>query len=299
MRPLGPTLRHLAADIKIAHSVFALPFALLAAILARDPERGWPVFAGQLTLVVLCMVAARTWAMLVNRLADRAFDADNPRTAGRAIPSGRVTPRAAAIAAALAAAAFVALAAGFLAFGNTWPVMLALPVLAWIALYSFTKRWTVLCHLFLGASLAASPLAAALAVRPEALTQTSALWWLSGMVVLWVAGFDILYSVADAEFDRRRGLSSVPARLGAGVALWASRVAHVGAIALLAQAWRSEPRFGLATATGFGLASVIVLIAQVLAGSDGGGGRRRALAFALNGGVSVSAGLAASADVLW
>jgi len=159
------------SDIKIAHSVFALPFALLAAFMAAtapgEDVMGWGRLGGLLALVVACMVLARTWAMLVNRLVDRRFDRENPRTAGRAFASGRVAAGAGWILAAACAGAFVLCCGGFWFLdGNPWPVILALPALGWIALYSFTKRFTALCHLFLGGALAASPIAASIAVRP-------------------------------------------------------------------------------------------------------------------------------------
>src|SRR5690606_37906682 len=99
-------------------------------------------------------------------------------------------------------------------FDNPWPLVLSVPTLAWIAFYSFTKRFTALCHVFLGGALAASPLAAAIAVEPGALATTPALWLLAAMVLLWVAGFDIAYALQDIDFDRATGLRSVPARLG-------------------------------------------------------------------------------------
>ncbi|HZW10936.1 MAG TPA: 4-hydroxybenzoate octaprenyltransferase [Phycisphaerales bacterium] len=287
-----------AADIKIAHSVFALPFALLAVFLAREAGEGAGGLAAKLLLVVLCMVSARTWAMLVNRLADREFDAANPRTARRALPSGRLTVRQGWGAAAVAAGAFVACAAGFgVGFGNWWPALLSVSALAWIAFYSFTKRFTALCHLFLGGALGASPLCAAIAVNPAALADTPALWWLAGMVVCWVAGFDVIYSLQDLDFDREAGLASIPAGLGARGAAWVSRGLHVGAVTCLALAWGSEPRFGVLF--GGALAATVVLLVtehavlvrRGLAGLD--------LAFfTLNGVVSCVLGAAGIADVL-
>ncbi|MBK7406543.1 MAG: UbiA family prenyltransferase [Phycisphaerales bacterium] len=182
--------RAVAGDIKIAHSVFALPFALLAVFLSRSETESPATLGAKAAIVVACMFFARTWAMLVNRFADRRIDARNPRTARRALPSGRLAPGQAAQAMLVCAAAFLLLAGLFgLLFANWWPAILALPVLVWIAFYSFTKRFTALCHLFLGGALAASPLCAAIAVRPHALADTPALWWLAAMVLCWVAGF--------------------------------------------------------------------------------------------------------------
>ena len=297
-RSIPEIARAVAGDIKIAHSVFALPFALLAVFLTR-PEGEPPArLAGKLTLVIACMVSARTWAMLVNRLADRQIDAANPRTARRALPGGRLTTRQGLTAAALSAAAFIACAALFGAFfDNWWPAMLAAPVLAWIAFYSFTKRFTALCHLFLGGALAASPICAAIAINPESLAHTPALWWLAAMVLCWVAGFDVIYALQDLDFDRTAGLSSIPAALGNRGAAWTSRTLHAVAATCLLLAWRADPRLGLAFAIAVALAITllvaehIVLVRRGLAGLD--------LAFfTLNGVVSCLVGAAGIADLL-
>lgn len=290
-------------DIKIAHSVFALPFALLGAFLATPaihqsaPPGAWRRLGAQLALVVACMVAARTWAMLVNRIADRRFDAQNERTRRRAIPSGRSTARAALAVALASAALFIACCAMFLALGNPWPLALSVPVLAWIALYSYTKRFTALCHLFLGSALALSPLAAALAVHPPALAHTPALYPLAAMVMLWVAGFDVLYALQDTEFDRSNALHSIPARLGARRAAWASRALHALALVALLAAWRLEPRFQLpfllaAIGVGALLAAEHAIVARQ-------GLRGLPLAFGLlNGIVSVVLGAVGIADLI-
>lgn len=292
------------SDIKIAHSVFALPFAVLGAFLATpavgggDAGGGWSRFAGQLALVVVCMVAARTWAMLVNRIVDRRFDAENPRTAARAVASGRLAVRDAVIVAAASAVIFVGCCALFwLLFGNRWPLLLSVPTLWWIAFYSFTKRFTWLSHVFLGGALAASPLAAAIAVHPPALEDAPAIWLLSAMVLVWVAGFDILYALQDIEFDRRTGLFSIPARLGPTRAAWVSRALHVAACAILFAAWRIEPRFGAV------LLVAAVLVAGLLVAEHlhlrRTGMRGLPVSFGLiNGVVSCLLGLAGIVDIL-
>lgn len=255
-KPDGRSLRLALSDIKLAHSVFALPFAVLGACLAspafasRPAAAGasrneWGAFAGQLALVIACMVFARTWAMLVNRLADRRFDAANPRTARRVFASGLVAAPTGWSFAALSALGFIACCGAFLAaFANPWPLALSVPTLAWVAFYSFTKRFTWASHVFLGGALAASPIAAALAVRPEALAETPAIWTLAGNTLLWVAGFDVLYAMQDLDFDRGAGLRSVPAAFGARRSAWISRALHVGAVALLAATAALEPRLG-------------------------------------------------------
>jgi len=283
-------LRTAAGDIKLAHSVFAMPFAVLAAFLARPDDGRWRVFAGQLALVVVCMLAARTWAMMVNRVADRDIDAANPRTARRAIASGRLGVRQARAIAATAGAAFIAACAMFaLLFRNWWPLMLSVPVLGWIALYSYTKRFTALCHLFLGGALAASPLAAAAAIDPASLTRVPALWFLGGMVVLWVAGFDIIYALQDLEFDRANGLFSIPSRLGPHAAIWLSRGFHAGAVALLVLAWRAEPRLGALFAAAVGLVGVLLVVEHVILAKRGQKGLNMAF-FTVNGVVSCVVG---------
>ncbi len=213
-----------AADlVAFAHTVFALPFALIAALAAAGgvpPVRvlGW---------IVLAMAGARTAAMAFNRLADHATDARNPRTAGRALPAGRVgRPFAWALVAAGAAALLIA----------AWrlnPLCLALsPVaLAWVLGYSYSKRFTSLSHLWLGLGLGIAPVGAWLAVRGSFAAPPLVL---AAAVTAWVAGFDVLYSLQDEAFDRSAGLRSLPARLGAGRALAVARALHAVAAAAFA-----------------------------------------------------------------
>lgn len=294
------------SDIKIAHSVFALPFAILAAFLVapRDTTIIWSTFAGQLALVVLAMVFARTWAMLVNRIADARFDADNPRTARRAIAAGRASRRDAALVAAATAFAFLATAAAFWPlFDNPWPTFLAIPVLAWIALYSFTKRFTALCHLFLGAALAVSPIAAVIAVNPDDILtltpppQAITVWLLAGFVLLWVAGFDVAYALQDLEFDRKTGLHSIPARLGWKGALWVARLLHAAAATLLIASNTPDTRLG----TPFALATAAVIIILIyehrVLTTRGAKGIPMAF-FTLNGIVSVTLGAVGAIDAI-
>ncbi|VAX39572.1 Menaquinone via futalosine polyprenyltransferase (MenA homolog) [hydrothermal vent metagenome] len=292
-------VRAVASDIKLAHSVFALPFALLAAFLAR-PETDTPArFAVKLLLVIVCMVFARTWAMLINRLADRKIDAANPRTTGRPLASGRLTTRQGIAAACLSAAAFLAAASlfGFL-FANWWPALLAAPVLAWIAFYSFTKRFTALCHLFLGGALAASPLCAAIAIDPASLAAIPALWWLAGMVLCWVAGFDVIYALQDLAFDRRAGLSSIPAALGQRGAAWVSRGLHLAASGCLVLAWLADPRLGMFFAVGIAATIVLLIAEHIVLSRKGLAGLSMAF-FTLNGIVSCVLGAAGITDLLW
>jgi len=216
--------------IKFSHSIFALPFALASASLAAREGFGW----SQIGWIVLAMVGARSAAMGFNRLADQAIDARNPRTAARELPRG-----------ALARGdvwAFVLISAGVLvlAAARLNPLCLALSpaALAIVFGYSYTKRFTPLSHLVLGLALAVAPVGAWLAIRgrfaPEPLV-------LGLAVLLWVAGFDTIYACQDAEFDRREGLHSLPARLGVARALLLARLFHAGAVLLLLTLYALTP----------------------------------------------------------
>jgi len=295
---LAARLRVAAGDIKLAHSVFAMPFAVMGAFLARDAGHPWSDFGWMLVIVVVCMVLARTWAMLVNRIVDRKFDAANPRTARRALASGRLSLRSAVGIALGCAGLFVLAASAFYwLFNNPWPAMLAIPVLAWIAFYSFTKRFTSLCHVFLGGALAASPAAAAIAVNPSSLADTPAVLWMAGMVLFWVAGFDVIYALQDVEFDQRTGLFSIPSRLGPTRAIWLSRAMHAAAFACLVTAAMVEPRFGVIFWIGVGLVGVLLCLEHVVLARRGKAGLDMAF-FTLNGIVSCVLGIAGVADLL-
>lgn len=220
--------------IRFSHSVFALPFALTAAVLAALPPGRGSLGARQLLLIVVAMVAARSAAMGFNRLVDQAIDARNPRTAARELPTGQVS-RAEAW-------SFVAISAGGLVLAAAMlnPLCLALSPLALAIVfgYSYTKRFTAASHLFLGLSLAVAPVGAWLAIRGRFEAPPLVL----GLaVLLWVAGFDTVYACQDVEFDRREGLRSLPARLGVARALALARVMHVGTLLLLLLLYRLVP----------------------------------------------------------
>lgn len=303
----GPVaaLTLLARDIKLSHSVFALPFALLGACMATSPLRPLSPAraAAMLLLVVICMVLARTWAMLINRLADAALDAKNPRTSRRVLAAGRVSRPFALATTFLAAALFVASAGGFWLFAaNPWPLALSLPVLAWIALYSFTKRFTWACHLFLGSALALSPLAAALAVDPSAIglpalasfeggwgAPNLALYALALMVLLWVAGFDIIYALQDVRIDRELGLYSIPSRLGITFALNLSRLFHLLAFLLLIVVWLADPRLGRPFLVGVAAVGALLVLEHLILARRGEAGLHAAF-FTCNGLVSLALG---------
>ena len=253
----------LGRDIKLSHTVFALPFAVLGAVLAAV-HRDASLHAGEFALILTCMVLARTFAMTFNRLADARLDAENPRTQNRAVVSGRVSRHTAALALAVCALSFVAAAGGFgLFYGNAWPVLFAPAVLALLAVYSLTKRFTWACHLVLGVALAASPLAAALAIDPAYLGRPTP-WLIAGMVAAWVAGFDIIYALQDVAVDRVQGLFSMPARLGEPAALWISRGLHGLAVAALVVATVVSPHLSNAFAVATGVVGLLLIVEHAL-----------------------------------
>ena len=248
----------IAADIKLAHSIFALPFAILGACIAAGAPLRFEEVWLPLVLIVVAMVCARTAAMLANRILDADIDKANPRTAGRALPSGRLSRGDALVAFVLASGGLLVICVLFgVLRDNWWPAALGVPVLAWICAYGLFKRFTAFCHLWLGASLALSPLAAAIAVNPDALALPQ-IWLLAGMVLGWVAGFDVIYALQDIDVDRRDGLHSIPARFGTRGALWISRILHLVAVGLLVGVWETEPAFGSV----FG--GAVVLVAMLL-----------------------------------
>ncbi len=218
-----PAVRHFLDAIKFEHTIFALPFAYVAMVLAADGWPGWRV----LIWVTLAMVGARTLAMSVNRLADRFIDAANPRTARRHLPTGLLRP-AQVTAAALASAALLLLSAWMLN-----PLCLALSPLAVLFLvgYSYTKRFTWLSHWILGFTDGIAAAGGWIAVRETFDPPVYVLWF---ALTVWIAGFDLIYACQDVDFDRSRGLHSMPARFGIPAALTTARICHVLTIAAFA-----------------------------------------------------------------
>ena len=272
--------------VKFSHTVFALPFALAAVAIAA---RGHGVTVAQIAAIVLAMVGARTAAMGFNRIVDRRIDTANPRTAGRELPTGKVSLAAAASLTVASATLFLA-AAAWLA-----PLCLQLApiVLVLVLGYSFTKRFTWLCHLFLGLAIGSAPAAAWIAVRGR--LDAPALW-LSLAVATWIAGFDILYALDDRDFDRKAGIHSIPARFGVPAALALSAVLHAASVAALLIAGHSA---GLGWIYLTGMAVVIAMLAwehAILRPSDLS--RLNVAFFNLNGYVSVIYFAATLADVL-
>jgi 4-hydroxybenzoate polyprenyltransferase len=213
-------LKILLEMIKIEHTVFALPFAFMGALLGA---RGLPT-GSQAFYILLAMVGARSAAMAFNRLVDAPLDAANPRTASRALPRGLVSRRATAVFITASSLLFL-WAAGRL---NPLCRTLAPLALAVVFFYPYTKRFTWASHFFLGAALGLAPLGGWIAVRGEAGLLPLIL---GGSVLLWVAGFDVLYALQDVEFDRRDGLFSLPANFGEKKALSIARLLHLGAAA--------------------------------------------------------------------
>ncbi len=286
-------------DIKLAHSVFALPFAILGVFLARPEPTESPSIFGILTLVVLCMIFARNWAMLVNRVVDADIDKENPRTVRRAFASGALSLRDGYMMLGLNAIAFIGVCTifGFM-FNNWWPTILSIPVLLWIGFYSLTKRFTWLCHLFLGGALAISPLASAIAINPDSLTQIYSLYWIASMVLCWVGGFDVIYALQDLEFDQDHGLSSIPSRFGWKGASWISRALHVCAIGCLIGAHHADDRLDLVFGIGVGLVTLVLIYEHLILFKRGKEGIPMAF-FTLNGIVSLILGASGCIDILW
>jgi 4-hydroxybenzoate polyprenyltransferase len=244
---LTETVRTWARMVKLSHSVFALPFALSGAALAA---RVHGIHALQIVWIVVAMFGARNAAMGFNRLADERFDAENPRTAGRELPRGRLTRASVWILTLVLSAVFV-VAAFMLSPLCGWLSPLALLI---VFGYSYTKRFTWLSHVFLGLALAVAPVGGWVAVAGSfALTP----WLLGAGVLLWVAGFDVIYACQDLDFDRRSGLHSIPARFGIRGALSIARVLHAGALACLVAVGRVA---GLHPAYWAGLALIAALL---------------------------------------
>jgi 4-hydroxybenzoate polyprenyltransferase len=271
--------------IKFAHTVFALPFALLAYFRAAGSHPSIRTLAW----VVVAMVSARTAAMSFNRIADRGIDAENPRTASRALPAGRITL---GFAVGLCAGSSVLFLGAAFAL-NRLAFTLSLPTLAVLLGYSFTKRFTALSHLVLGLCLGIAPVGAWIAVRGRIEWPPVALGF---AVLLWTAGFDVLYALADEEFDRSRGLRSLPVRFGATAALRISASFHLGTLVFLvlfARAVSGGPLMALAIAL-----AAVALVVQHMIVRPGDLSRLNAAFFTANGFLSGAVGLLGIAD-LW
>ena len=280
-----PSPRDFLSLVVFAHTVFALPFALLSAVLAAN---GVP-HGRTLLWILAAMVGARSAAMSFNRIVDRHIDARNPRTARREIPAGVVSPAAAALFCAGSAALFVLAAAQL----NRLCLVLSPVALAIVLGYSYAKRVTSFAHLVLGLALAIAPVGAWVAVTGAFALPPVLLGF---AVLFWVAGFDVIYSLQDEEFDRAEGLRSIPARFGAGRALQIARLFHGTTLVLLYAVF-------LAVSGGwlFGAAVVVAglfLVRQHRLVSPGDLSRVNAAFFTANGWLSVAVFVLGAADVL-
>jgi 4-hydroxybenzoate polyprenyltransferase len=252
-------LRKLLEMIRFSHTLFALPFALLAGAMAwragAADEPPMPFRPVELVAILLCMVFARSAAMAMNRLADRRLDAENPRTAGRHLPTGTLKVATVVWFTVLSALGFIASTLLFLP-RNPLPVIFSVPVLLFLFGYSYAKRFTSGAHFWLGAALMLAPLGAWVAVRPA---------WniaplLLGLAVLfWVAGFDMIYACQDYSFDRKKRLRSIPARWGIRGALRMAAVSHAAMILCLMLLGLSFPWFGGIYFSGIGLIVVLLV----------------------------------------
>ena len=245
--------------VKFSHTLFAMPFALLSFTFAVKglPEEHQSLWLVLLFVqVLLCMVFARNVAMGFNRWADRHIDADNPRTAEREIPAGKVSPKQAVWFVVINAAWFIFVAATINPLcGWLSPVALAI-----VMFYSYCKRFTSLAHIVLGLSLGIAPVGATIAVLGEITPQSIVL---AMGVMCWSAGFDIIYALQDAEFDRSRGLHSVPSHFTALTSLIISALLHVASISFIALYTTYQPQSWLAW-LGFGLFTVVVVSEHIL-----------------------------------
>lgn len=223
MASIAEKLRTTLAMIKFEHTLFALPFAFLGAVLAANGLPGWR----QLFWITVAMIGARSAAMTFNRIVDRDIDAKNPRTANRELPSGKLSVGFAWVFLYVSIAVFL-----LAAYSLNWLTFALSPVaLVCVLGYSYAKRFTALAHVLLGLALAISPSAAWIAVKGTLYDEVPIL--LSLMVLMWTSGFDVLYACQDFEFDRRSGLHSIPVRFGIARSLWIARLFHFQAFVVL------------------------------------------------------------------
>jgi 4-hydroxybenzoate polyprenyltransferase len=260
--------------VRFSHSVFALPFALTGALMAWRTERfAWP----QAGWILVCMVAARSAAMGFNRIVDARFDALNPRTSMRELPRGAMSRRE--------ATAFVVVSSGVFVFGASRlsALCLALSPVALVIVfwYSLAKRVTFYTQLFLGLAMAVAPVGGWIAAGGRGGVEP----WLLGLAIgLWVGGFDVIYACQDADFDRRHGLRSIPARFGVAAAIGLSRVMHAGSVVVMAVLWRAAALPSLYLA-GVAVVAALLVYEQSLVSADDLSQVKRA--FDLNGYVGV------------
>ena len=287
----GSAVHHLALvldNVKFQHTLFALPFCLMSFGYATYPGPSGRL----LLLVLLAMVTARTAAMSHNRFVDAELDAINPRTRGRPVPTGRITRRETLLWTVGSSGAFV----GVCALINVWALALSPVALAVILSYSHAKRFTWLSHVWLGASLGVAPLGGWVAAL--GLPWSPVPWLIAGSVVLWVAGFDVIYATQDEAFDRETGLHSLVTKLGISGALWAARAAHVVAVGLLVALGLVADRLGVVYFAGLAVAAVSILVEHTMVRADDLS-RVNVAFFTMNGIVSLVLCAATFIDVYW
>ena len=276
-------LTRLLELIRFSHTIFALPFAFIAALLAWQDER----FRIEDPLgILLCMVFARSAAMAFNRLVDARIDAKNPRTAGRHLPAGLLGRGTVWMFTIFCCAGFIASTLIFIAREpvNPWPLYLSVPVLLFVLGYSLAKRFTILAHFWLGAALMLAPIAAWIAVK--GLTELAEPVVLGAAVMGWVAGFDILYACQDALFDREHGLHSIPARLGVERSLRLAAVCHAAMFLLLVVLSVVSQHLGPIFLGGLGFVGALLVYEHSLVRADDLSRINRAF-FHVNGAISL------------
>lgn len=296
-------IRQMLELVRFSHTLFALPFAVLAAVMAWSENSHasppvawrWTDLAG----ILICMATARSAAMAFNRLADERIDAENPRTRGRHLPAGLLSRMSVVLFAAACSAGFIA--ATLLFLPNRLPLNLSLPVLAFLLAYSFTKRFTALSHFWLGAALMLAPVSAWIAIRgavvvrdPRDLLPAVVL---GGAVLLWVAGFDMIYACQDVEFDRQQSLKSMPVRLGVRGALRLAAACHAGTVVLLGALPLVYNRFGWVYWTGVAAVAALLVYEHRLVRPDDLTRVNRAF-FNVNAVISIGLLAVATADLM-
>ncbi len=257
---------HWLGLVRFSHTVFALPFAALATVMAFCTPLSTgehPAFRVEDVIgILLCMVFARSAAMAFNRLVDQRIDAENPRTSKRHLPAGLLSRKSVWGFTAACSFGFVASTALFLP--NWVPLAASIPVLIFLCCYSFAKRFTAAAHLWLGVALSLSPICAWVAIRgSEVLTTPSDLaapFLLAAAVAAWVTGFDIIYACQDAEFDANLGLHSVPAKFGVAGALRIAAACHVVMLVLLA----ILPLIAGSSGLGWSFGGVLIIVAVLV-----------------------------------
>jgi 4-hydroxybenzoate polyprenyltransferase len=287
-------LATLAADIKFSHTIFAMPWALFATFFAAGYVGQRLPHWGQIGLILACMVTARTVAMAANRLLDAKLDALNPRTKGRAIPSGRLSVGYMTGVLIVGSLGFIAATAGFLFWHNPWPLICSVPVLLYVCGYPLMKRFTRLCHYYLGLALGLAPLCAWIAVTGDIAPPPVIM---CGAVLLWTAGFDILYACQDYASDLATGVFSVPAKVGIPAALWIARLTHVVCLGLLIWLATTSPLLGPLYLVAVGIAGVLLIVEHSLVRPNDLSKLGLAF-FTINGVISVVIGTLGILDIL-